>query len=101
VLRRDFAAEDLGKAEALLGRYGTESWHRERVRVRLAALKLASGSLTALDAWIERASADFRDVIAAAEYPGYARLPRPAEIGADALGRVIDTDWRQYQDWLR
>ena len=57
----------------VLNEYGTEKWHLERYRVQLAALKLASGNLRKLRFAIEDAKKDYRDVLSAAEYPGYTR----------------------------
>ena len=53
VVRRDFPADRVAEVLTLLGEYGTESWPRESDRVRLAALKLASGSLDMLSQEIE------------------------------------------------
>jgi hypothetical protein len=48
VVRREFAAAHQAAAWAALEAYGIESHEREVVRVRLAALKLAKGSLAEL-----------------------------------------------------
>jgi hypothetical protein len=57
VVRRDFAAEQFESAVSVLGRYGTERWEKEHFRVRIAALKLANGSLDKLQHIIEMQSA--------------------------------------------
>jgi hypothetical protein len=101
VVRRDFPADRVAGVLALLGEYGTESWQREPHRVRLATLKLAAGSIERLRYEIEGAKCDYRDVIASAEYPGYfKRVPRSGALSPEEEQRIIDTDWRQYQDWL-
>jgi hypothetical protein len=80
---------------------GYES-NRERSRVQLATLKLARGSLDVLRKQICTATRDFRDVIAPAEYPEYSKLAfRVRELPATEQQRIIDSDWTQYQDWLR
>ena len=85
----------------MLGEYGTESWQREPHRVRLAALKLAAGSIERLRSEIEGAKCDYRDALAYAEYPGYfKRVPRSGELPPKEEQRLIDADWKQYQDWL-
>lgn len=85
----------------MLGEYGTDSWHRESDRVRLAALKLASGSLGKLRQAIETAKSDYRDVLAVAEYPDYfKRVPRPGVLSPEQERRIVESDWKQYQDWL-
>jgi hypothetical protein len=44
---------------------------------------------------------DYRDVLGPAEYPGYTkRMFRIGELAQDEQQRIIDADWRQYQDWL-
>ena len=101
VVRRDFPADRVAEVRALLDEYGKEKWEREPHRVRLAALKLAEGNVERLRGAIELAKRDFRDVVAPAEYPEYLRrVPRSGTLGAEER-RVIDADWKQYQDWLR
>jgi len=40
-------------------------------------------------------------VLGPAEYPGYTkRMFRIGELAQDEQQRIIDADWRQYQDWL-
>lgn len=71
IVRRDFPADREAEVFALLDEYGGEGGHRARSRVHLAALKLAAGRIEVLRGRIEDAKGDPRDVIAAAEYPGY------------------------------
>lgn len=68
VARRDFSAEDYATVMAILNEYGTEKWHYERCRVQRAALKNANRSVQRL-----RAGVDYRDALAAAEYPAYCK----------------------------
>jgi hypothetical protein len=101
VVRRDFPAERVAEVQALLGEYGTEDWHLAIHRVRLAALKLAAGSVERLRSQIETAKADYRDVLAPAEYPGYSpRAFRLRELTPEEHERIIEADWRQYHEWL-
>ena len=101
IVRRDFPADHTVEVLAMLDEYGRETWQREPHRVRLAALKLAAGDLKRLRYEIESAKRDYRDVLAPAEYPGYAKLVfRSEELTQDEQQRIIDADWRQYQDWL-
>jgi hypothetical protein len=69
---RDFPAEEFTSVMAIVSEYGTEKWHRERTRVQL--LKVADGSVPRLRACIDSAKRDYRDALAAAEYPAYCRL---------------------------
>ena len=48
VVRRDFPADRFTEVLAILAEYGTERWHREPDRVRLAALKLTAGGFVHL-----------------------------------------------------
>lgn len=101
IVRRDFPADRAAEVLATLEEYGTETWQRETHRVRLAALKLAAGDLKRLRYEIEGAKRDYRDVLAPAEYPGYTkRMFRIGKLAPDEQQRIIDADWRQYQDWL-
>jgi len=101
IVRRDFPADRSAEVLALLDDYGTEAWQRAPDRVRLAALKLAAGSFERLRSQIEQAKCDYRDVLGAAEYPGYMKLLfRIQDLPPDERQRVIDADWSQYQDWL-
>ena len=101
IVRRDFPAHRVAEVFAMLDEYGVEDWHREPHRVRLAALKLAAGNIEQLRNEIEGAKRDYRDVLGPAEYPAYGkRLFRIKELPQDEQQRIIDADWRQYQDWL-
>ena len=93
IVARDFGAAERDAASEILGRYGTEKWEMEIARVRLAALKLASGDLEALRKAIAMAKTDYRDALAQAEYPRYMREARPGEA-------AISADWEQYAEWF-
>lgn len=69
VVRRDFLPDQVPEVLAILNEYGTERWHHEPCRVRLAALKIAAGRLEELRTQIKIAKCDYRDVLASAEYP--------------------------------
>ena len=101
VLRREFAKNDREEAWSILLEYGSEEWHRESDRVRVAALKLAGGTIAGLRAAIETANADYRDVLAPAEYPEYLRTVGPsASVTPEERQRIINADWAQYSEWL-
>jgi hypothetical protein len=68
-------------------------------RIHLAILKLGNRNLERLRFHVEVANNDSRDVLAQAEYPEYGR----ALAGfppVDQQKRIIDSDWKQYQEWL-
>jgi hypothetical protein len=100
VVRRDYPAERVPEALAILGRYGGERWQSESARVLLAVLKLANGNLARLRSQIETAKMDYRDVLAYAEYPLYFDRVSGAGDLPEGVQRIIDADWKQYQDWL-
>ena len=100
-VRRDFPGEAVADVLTALEEYGTEDFHREKERVRLAVLKLASGSREKLRYEIEGAKCDYRDVLGPAEYPGYTKkMFRIDRLPEEEQKRLIDADWKQYQDWL-
>ncbi len=101
VVCRDFPADNVKQVLSILGEYGVESWHRESDRVRLAVLKLAAGNMERIRQGIEVAKRDYRDVLAAAEYPSYfLHVPLSGALPPDQEQRIIDTDWKQYREWL-
>lgn len=102
VVRRDFPVDEYGAVMAILSEYGTEKWYGEPLRVRLAALKVANGNLQQLRACIESAKSDYRDVLAAAEYPSYCKIgSRVQKLPVEEQSRIINSDWQQYQEWLK
>ena len=97
IVGRDFAAEVRERVGELLDR--TEE--PLSPRVALAVLKLSDGDVEALAANVEVARADWRDVIAYAEYPEYMRSVGFASSVSDQRKReIIESDWQQYQSWL-
>jgi hypothetical protein len=101
VVDRDYPPDQRAEVLATLQRYGKEGWHGEADRVRLAALKLAAGSLDQLRLHIEIATMDYRDVLAAAEYPAYMkREPHVDKLPPAERAEIIEDDWNQYQRWL-
>ena len=101
VIGRDFATEDRAAALAALEAYGMESHEREVVRVRLAALKLAKGSIEELRRQVSWAKLDFRDVIGPAEYPKAMKVSSLIQLDQAERRRIYETDWKQYEEWLR
>jgi len=102
VVCRDFTPDEYTTVTMILNEYGTEKWHREPTRVRLATLKVASGSVQKLRALIDSAKQDYRDALAAAEFPAYFKIGvRVRELPEKERRRIIDDDWLQYEEWLR
>jgi hypothetical protein len=100
IVRREFTSEQWAIVMALLSDFQTERRDRGAPRVQLAALKLAEGSLDKLRAHLTWP--DYRDVLVAAEYPAYHKVGlRIRELSAGERQRIIDSDWSQYQEWLK
>jgi len=103
IVRRDYSERKFDSVMAVLKGYEeSTSGRRERPRVQLAALKLANGDVEALRNYVNKAIQDFRDVLGPAEYPEYSKKGalRGQLPAAEAQG-IIDSDWKQYEDWLR
>jgi hypothetical protein len=79
VVRRDFAEEKFGIVMAVL-----------------------NGDMETLKRHITQAKQDYRDVVAAAEYPEYSTtgMFHVRELPAQEEEQIIDSDWKQYQTWL-
>lgn len=88
---------------AVLNGYGVEQWERGAARVHLAVLKLAGGNLGSLRSHVRTAKQDFRDVLARAEYREYHKtgMFRVKDLSDDERRRIIESDWKQYEAWLR
>ncbi len=74
---------------------------KEYDRVRMAILKIAAGDSSRLPELIAGANRDYRDALAAAEYPNYMRLDFRKSHSQIERKRAIEADWQQYQDWLQ
>jgi len=100
IVYRDFVESEVEEVLSLLDEYGIEERHREHARVRLAALKLANGSINRLRSAIENAKCDYRDTLGPAEYSGYLKHFNNKMTEAEKR-EIIDSDWKKYQEWLR
>ena len=102
IVYRDFVPKDIPALSAILHEYGAMEWERDAIRVRLAVLKLASGSLERARAWMEVAKRDYRDVLSAAEYPAYSREVFDIDVlPSQEKERIVAEDWKQYEEWLK
>jgi hypothetical protein len=99
VVRRDYPETQFDSAMTVLGGYESK---RERSRVLLATLKLATGNLEALQRHVRTAHQDFRDVLAPAEYPEYwRRRSSGLKLAGKERDRIVGGDWEQYEAWLK
>jgi hypothetical protein len=99
IVERDFSPGTRNQVFAILEEF-ENSQDGDADRVRLAALKLACGDLDRLITHIAAATRDWRDVVAAAEYPAYIQERSPAGLSLEKRQRLIDADWNQYHEWL-
>jgi hypothetical protein len=95
VLAREFPRK-VEEARATLGSYGSDSSRAGQTRVWMACLKVASGDLKRLDETVQIACADYRDVLASAEYPTYFGAKTDEE-----KANAISFDKGQLLAWLR
>ena len=98
IIQREFSFEDFERVSSILAKYGGNSDERGRNRVHAAAMKLADGDVEQLSHVIEAANADYRDVLAWAEYPSQMKLGFDTE--KDAMRDALNSDKDQYQAWL-
>lgn len=68
-VRRESPAATAAAILAVLDRYGLDPHESERERVQVAILKMSAGRHDHLERSVELAKTDFRDALAAAEYP--------------------------------
>ena len=96
ILERDF--EDADQARFLIRKLECP----ESARTALACLKGANGNLQLLEGSVQEANRDFRDLIAAAEYPNYCQAGhRVQEMSKPELEALYAADFEQYMAWLR
>ncbi len=87
------------RVEGLLARYGSESWERESLRVRLAILKLAGSDVDKIEHLVQASKADYRDVLAWAECPNAMKIGL-CDASKAEKERADRLDAEQYQRWL-
>jgi len=87
---------------AVLDAYGTEPYERGRDRVQLAIIKLSGGKRDRLEALVQTAKRDYRDVLAYAEYPEEMRTGPIAmrQLSAEEARALRRRDKAQYRKWL-
>jgi hypothetical protein len=83
----------------ILGQFGGEDFQREADRVRMAILKLAGKSQEQVRYFTLQACRDYRDVLAAAEYPKQMGHYPWREKDPERLAQITAEDLEQYQSW--
>ena len=97
IIERDFAPQDRDDLEVLL----SDLDQSLSPRVLIAVLKLADGDMRKFESNLEAAHADWRDVIAYAEYPAYMKATAGAQrLSHERRDELVEADWEQYQSWL-
>ena len=83
----------------VMDQYGHAEFQREGDRVRMAILKLAGKSPERVRYYTLMACRDYRDVLAAAEYPGEIGYYPWKENDPERLEQIRGEDLQQYQEW--
>jgi hypothetical protein len=97
IVRRDFPANLAGEILELIAAVEV----REKPRVVLACLKIASGDLDRLRANLSSASGYYRELLSEAEYPlATKRWSRIQSLPEAEVRAIYDKDWQQYSEWL-
>ena len=87
------------RVEDELQRYGLEEHERETPRVRLAILKVAGTGIEQIREWTDIAKRDYRDVLAAAEYPNQLTTATWS-LPSSERSRIAAKDAEQYRNWI-
>ena len=99
IIKRDFPHSDFDKIEATLSMYKSES-QKGRNRIYAAILKLSNGNFELIKKYVEKAIADYRDIIALSEYPHYSKHSFDDNLSENEKEKLIEEDWKQYENWL-
>jgi hypothetical protein len=95
-----FPRKEAREILAILDRYGSDRNEPERERVQLAVLKLCEEKGDSDPAaLVQVAKADYRDVLAWAEYPHQSK--RPPQRDPEKRAILIARDREQYERWLK
>jgi len=100
ILEKLFPDQDEREAVSeILGQYGHSEFQREWDRVKMAILKLAGKSPERVRYYTLMACRDYRDVLAAAEYPKQMGHYPWIEKDPKRLAQIQKEDLQQYTDW--
>lgn len=96
-IRQIFPNKDVSEIYEYLEEYGDES--KEKVRVHLAILKLCEEEkISDPSVYVKAAQADYRDVLAWAEYPH--QMKHGPEKDPQISAQLVKKDEEQYKAWL-
>lgn len=98
IVNRDFAPADREAVLGLLRQCAEETGPR----TQLAILKLSAGKLEHVRLHAEIAGRDYRDVLAAAEYPEWLKVGFTGtdSMSAEEVEEMKRRDWEQYLAWF-
>ena len=96
VVLREFSEDEVPEALTILSQHGRCDLDVDVHRIRAAAVKVANGDIRLLKNVIR--TWDYRDILAAAEYPEYRNCRTFRSRRERAT--VICSDDKQYRDWL-
>jgi hypothetical protein len=94
------SADERRAARELLDHYASDQGDSHPERVQLAALFLSNGDLARLQRELTSALVDYRDTLAAAEYPSFTRLPVDIDTESDVYLTAIEQDRARYLTWI-
>jgi hypothetical protein len=94
------SAAERRAARELLEQYSSDHGDRDSERVQLAALFLSNGDLARLQTELTSALVDYRDTLAAAEYPSFTQLPVDIDKTSDVYLAAIKRDRERYLAWI-
>ncbi len=102
ILARDYSDENHESILSMLSQYVALPRSQNLHRVHLAVLKLADGSASNLQRYVDAAKIDFRDVLAPAESPLFCQLGfvRVSRLTPPEVAQLQESDWHQYQEWF-
>ena len=96
IVARDFPENEI---ETVFLKLSQCTYLKGKNRIWTAVLKLANGNISMIDQYIDDANRDWRDVIAQAEYPEYAKvLFSKSEV---TKRKAIEKDSKQYEKWFK
>lgn len=89
------------EAQTILSQYGKESYHQEPDRIKVAILKLCENNPENLTSLTAQACADFRDILAWAEYPESSKRWSLKAKNPEKYHKILEKDRQQYLMWVK
>ena len=96
IIQRDFLASEFKSVTEILTLYRSS----EGFRVFASILKLSQGDIALVKEYVDKANYDYRDIIAASEYPNYSERAFDDDLSKKDAKYLEDLDWKQFQTWF-